>query len=357
MFGFIASFFSLLSHLPARLEGDLYNWAFSYRVGTEPVYLQGVEYRALSALVEDAVNVAFETHAASIPWLTYRRDFPAFYGSFLTSDFGWGCTLRSAQMMAASALMWNEIGPDEFRSSLEYRDRMHAVSLLFVDSAAAPLSIHRMIEEIRVNDQSYYPGQWVGPDRASTTISRLLESKNLMGVVVAQDRVLARSEALHSLAKHDRMLLIASTMVADPNNWSYFDLSMKTAFLNIFRLPQLNGIVGGELLSQSYFFVGASNDFLFYLDPHTVQPALQEDEAQLPRPQPKILCMRWNRLSSSMSLSFVIESMDEFEAVASALEKIGFAITDSRPSFDSVAEEIITEDDLPVEEEFEILNI
>jgi cysteine protease ATG4 len=49
-------------------------------------------------------------------WISYRENFPPLNG--YQSDFGWGCTLRSAQMLIAQALMLEKFGRGTFGSTL-----------------------------------------------------------------------------------------------------------------------------------------------------------------------------------------------------------------------------------------------
>jgi len=145
----------------------------------------------------------------SLIWMTYRKNFPTMRSPpappKITSDSGWGCMLRSAQMLLANTLMihclshrWTELVPccpsrplegeeesddntskgsavAEFNETSAFCRPRHPplsygkVLSLFLDQPAAPLSIHKLTEYGSAVF-SRHAGEWYGPAQAATLL-------------------------------------------------------------------------------------------------------------------------------------------------------------------------------------------
>lgn len=73
---------------------------------SKPGFVLGRKF-ILSRPEEEA---AFRDFWRSLLWFSYRSDFPPIEGTNYTSDVGWGCTLRTAQMMLANAFLHHFVG-------------------------------------------------------------------------------------------------------------------------------------------------------------------------------------------------------------------------------------------------------
>ena len=53
-------------------------------------------------------------------WFTYRKDFPQVGDSDYTTDTGWGCMIRSAQMMLGTGLSYHLLGKGTFLTLVNF---------------------------------------------------------------------------------------------------------------------------------------------------------------------------------------------------------------------------------------------
>ena len=140
------------------------------------IYNQPIKTEPTNSVPTNDFNSLKEDFLSRI-WLTYRKEFPVLDGSYYTSDCGWGCMLRSGQMLLAQALSCHFLGRDlRWNENSEEEDKLLEESLhrkivkWFGDkpSPSCPLSLHQMVSHGQYSGKR--PGDWYGPSSVSLII-------------------------------------------------------------------------------------------------------------------------------------------------------------------------------------------
>lgn len=259
---------------------DIWLLGVCYRVAQDDPSADPSQSEGYTAFVED-----FSSRIC----ITYRKGFAAIEDTKYTSDAGWGCMLRSSQMLVAQALLVHQLGRS-WRKALDkpiehaYIEILH----LFGDSKTSAYSIHNLLQAGKAYGLA--PGSWVGPYamcRTWETLSRCMrkESENTeltsaMSIyVVSGDEDGERGGApvvcIEDISKYciessdmdwtPLLLLVPLVLGLDKINPRYLPLLGST-----FTFPQSLGILGGRPGASTYI-VGMQDEKAFYLDPHETQ--------------------------------------------------------------------------------------
>ncbi|KAN0014642.1 hypothetical protein ACTFIU_000960 [Dictyostelium citrinum] len=136
-------------------------------------------------------------------WFTYRQGFPCIDNTMYDNDCGWGCMLRSGQMLLSNVLLHNVLGNEWKRSSsATHPDVYNNIISMFLDKPSAPFSIHNIAMEGQNLGKNI--GEWFAPSIISQAI-KILVSRNYeqcnISVFISEDGSLYIDQLLNISSK------------------------------------------------------------------------------------------------------------------------------------------------------------
>ncbi|XP_056426523.1 cysteine protease ATG4D isoform X2 [Hyla sarda] len=283
----------LKSKLLTAWHSVKYGWTVKMKTNfnrSTPLYLLGKRYFFRN---EDEIE-QFQQDFVSRVWLTYRRDFPALEGTQLTTDCGWGCMIRSAQMMFAQALLmhllhrasptshsrhlYSRTASCPSRPQVPHQGHIHRDILRWLsDRPDAPFGLHHMVKLGRSFGKK--AGDWYGPSIVAHILRKALESSPQvpeLSVYVSQDCTVYRADVEQLLDTVDprvdttiagRAVIILIPVRLGGEN---FNPVYKQCIKEFLQMPSCLGIIGGKP-KHSLYFIGYQDNHLLYLDPHYSQ--------------------------------------------------------------------------------------
>ena len=299
-------------------------------------------------------------------WMTYRRGFEALGTSEWRTDAGWGCTLRSAQMMVANALsvhsrgrhwrrelessdrgdeaatgddddgdddeaprfsflsdMVNKLRIPENRRTKRGCDAQEDILRWFADDERAPFSIHRVCE--KTSEWGIPPGRWFEPSVMCRAFEELVVGDEALGASLAVHVVRASKDHDGGVPMLDERVLRAKSVDVDKALLLFVPLvlgvgrTINARYLSqlqsILSFKQSVGILGGRP-NASLYLVGYSDDVFFYLDPHVVQPASSYDDRTMDIESyycSTPLHVRGENLDPTLALGFYCRNWDDID--------------------------------------------
>jgi len=275
-------------------------------------------------------------------WISYRYNFipllPSFDFSF-TSDMGWGCMIRSGQMILAETISRHKLGRKWRLSkgknkhfSLAHKDILKY--FLDIPNIDCDFSIHRIVQLGIQYDRT--PGDWYGPETISFILKELLDNHKInIKIDIAKESMIIKEKLINFFNENNDSLLLLIPLRLGLNK---VNEDYKNTIFKFLEFSQSVGFIGGRP-AKSIYCVGHNNSSLIYLDPHTTQKTVSNDlyfptMNQLQSYHTlKPLYMNYNELDPSLALGFYIKNKEDLYLF---LDKIKVLFNESKQIFEII---------------------
>ncbi|KAF3700573.1 Cysteine protease ATG4D [Channa argus] len=366
----------LKSKLVSAWNSVKYGWSWKQKSKfskRSPVVLLGTSYE----LKDQGERESFRRSFVSLLWLTYRRGFTPLAGCGLTTDSGWGCVLRTGQMLLAQGLLLHLLPPgwtcsvshhvvkddmdleshpaddgQSFKDGPKKRSRTlslgsrlerpreakhRRVVSWFADQPSAPFGLHQLVELGKSSGKK--AGDWYGPSIVAHVIRKAVAASSHLPdlvVYVAQDCTVYLEDVKRACERpppqpwKSVIILVPVRLGGQDLNPTYI-----TCVKKLLMLTCCIGIIGGKP-KHSLFFVGFQGDHLLYLDPHYCQPTVDTTKENFPLES--FHCkyprkMAFSRMDPSCTIGFYAKGQKEFDSLCTVVNEALSTSAESYPMF------------------------
>jgi cysteine protease ATG4 len=313
---------------------------------------------------EDGLD-GFKNDFVSRLWMTYRKDFealsqtndlssPTNQHTIYNTDCGWGCMIRSGQMMLAQALVIHFLGrswryDDETQIYSTTEDHIHRkIIRWFGDQTSrnSPFSLHKIVELGKASGKKV--GEWYGPGAVAHLLKQAVKEAakvnldlSTLHVYVAQDCTVYSQDIFDECYSCENVNVSQNvpwntrTSQKSISTWKSLVLLIPLRLGNeklnpiysdclkaMLSLEWCIGIIGGRP-KHSLYFVGYQDDKLIHLDPHYCQEFVDVNNEHFPLSS--FHCksprkMKISRMDPSCCLGFYISSRQDYERFQNSVQ-------------------------------------
>lgn len=294
-------------------------------------------------------------------WMTYRSNFYPIPGTKLMTDCGWGCMLRSAQMLICQCLVshylgrdWRLHNPQTETEQTYYREIIRWFSdPVDAPSDKMPFSLHNLVSFGRHYNKE--PGEWFGPSSAAyifrdafARASQTFPILSQLCIYVAQDCTVYMDDVIKLCTSRDKSESLSNSSEADNLQRDDEDevtwlrsliilipMRLGGEVINEIYIPCVQnlltqgncmGIIGGKP-KHSLYFIGWQDNKLIHLDPHFCREAVDTNDKNFRIESyhcmtPKKLTI--TKMDPSCTVGFYIRNAAEFQKFVSEVKEYVF---------------------------------
>ncbi|UJR21316.1 hypothetical protein I4U23_024407 [Adineta vaga] len=393
----------LKSKVTAALNHMKYRWVVkirpNFRTNESPIYLLGKKYNGREETTHDDNLRPQSEHSypnflkafSERIYFSYRKQFESLTssrnGDVITSDGGWGCMIRCAQMLLAQTLLihmtntfntsYSNIQISEKcpkRNSIEYfrhpsrtnrnKEIYTDIIRLFGDlpHLNCPFGIHKIVE--LGTSHGIRPGDFFGPVSAAHCLKEAVqvavenkEIPEILRIYISQDAIIYRQDvndlcstplsnrnsnkktslyptldSLTTESQSSRWLTSVLILVPLRLGLHELDLIYEDYLKDALKLPQTVGIIGGSP-RHAVYIIGYQDDSFINLDPHFIQTTVNVldetfDISSYSCSSPKKLTAK--KMDPSCTLGFFCRDKADFEMFCAQWNHICHLASDDR---------------------------